>query len=324
MEADNNNLRRALRRCLDHGETERVVDAGWTLWLFWWIHAHLGEGRRLMDETLRAGGLSELSAAKAIAVKGCMAFWQTDYAEGIALLSSALETMRAHDYKSGVALCQLPLGFADAAMGEAEGARGRYEESIRFFKEMGDEWGTVISLNAYAWMSLGGGIDPGPEIFEQAVERGEKLGTQLEYGMALRNLGGYRARKGDMMTAKELLSQALRALWHGSNRGGTTYTIEGIAEVAAEQGAVRVATRLFAAVDAVRAATGSTIIPMFATRFERFVADLRAQLGDEEFEREWAGGRGLGMPAAVELALSWAEGTTPDVPEAPAMRGFES
>ena len=86
LEADNGNLRKALQWAMDHEEGDRVADAGWTIWLFWWINAHLAEARRMMNEVQKISSISELGRAeKAIAVEGCMAFWQTDYRAGLRL-----------------------------------------------------------------------------------------------------------------------------------------------------------------------------------------------------------------------------------------------
>ena len=144
--------------------------------------------------------------------------------------------MREAGDKTGVALCQLPLGFVESAAGSLDAARERFEESISMFKAVEDEWGTVISLNAFCWTAIAAGHDIGDEVFEEAVERAEQLGTDLEYGMALRNFGGRLARTDRLEEAKDLLSRALAILWRGYIRGGSSYTIDAIAEVAADQG----------------------------------------------------------------------------------------
>ncbi|MDQ3940438.1 MAG: DUF4062 domain-containing protein [Actinomycetota bacterium] len=312
LEADDGNLRAALRWCLDHGDTERVAEAGWILWLFWWINAHLAEGRRVMEEAIERDGLSDIGRAKATAVEGVMAFWMGDYTDAIPLLTSAVEMMRDIGFDAGVALCQLPLGFVDSALGDAAAAEARYAESIRLFKEMRDEWGTVLALNAFSWMAIANEVDIGDEVFEEGVERARRLGTELDYGMALRNWGGRRARTGHHAEAKELLGRALEMLWRGYIRGGSSYTIDGLAELAADEGRHVLATRLFAAIDGVRATTGSPIIPMFVPRMTRYLDELRAALGSEAFEREWAFARDLGLDATARAALAWARGEEVD------------
>ncbi|MGH2818544.1 MAG: DUF4062 domain-containing protein [Actinomycetota bacterium] len=324
LETDHDNLRAAMRWCLDNGAAEAVADAGWTLWLFWWLDSHLTEGRVLMSETLDHGDLSGPARAKASAVQGFMAFWQSDYAEGVPLLASALEVFRAEEELAGVALCQLPLGFTEAATGAGEAGLARFEESVRYFKETGDEWGVVISMNALCWTSHAAGMQKGDEVFEEALERAEELGTELDIGMALRNLGCHRSEQGRSAEAKELLARALQTLWRGYVRGGTSYTIDGIAEVAATEGAHSVATRLFAATDGVREATQASIIPMYAPRFRRFLEELRRDMGAAAFDSEWARGRELGLEGAAQLGLAWARRGIEDVPGdevAAALRG---
>jgi predicted ATPase len=315
LETDHDNLRAAIKWCLENDAAEAAAEAGWTLWLFWWLDSHLAEARQLMHEVLEAGGKSELARAKAGAVKGFMAFWQTDYAEGVPLLASALEVFRDHEETSGMALCHLPLGFVEAATGATESARERFRQSIDNFKKAGDEWGVAISMNALCWTSTATGLERDDAIFEEALARAEALGTELDMGMALRNLGIHRGDQGRVAEAKDLLARALQTLWRGYVRGGTSYTVDGIAELAAAEGAHEVATRLLAATDAVREASGAPIIPMFAPRFGRAVDGLREAMGSEPFEAEWARGRTLGLNGAAKVALAWAQGDTKAVPE---------
>jgi hypothetical protein len=69
-----------------------------------------------------------------------------------------------------------------------------------------------------------------------------------------------------------------------------------------------VAARLFAATEGVREGTQSSIIPMYAPRFRRFVDELRRELGATAFDREWKRGRELGLEGAAQLGLAWARG----------------
>jgi predicted ATPase len=314
LETDHDNLRAALRSALDAGATEAVADAGWTIWLFWWLDSHLAEGRQLMTEVLERSDLSDLGRARATAVAGCMAFWQSDYAIALPFLSQALESFRESGELSGVALCQLPLAFADAAVGDARSARERFQESIRYFKDVGDQWGTVLCMNSMCWTSNAVEMYPGDDIYEEAVERAEKLGTRLEIGMALRNLGSHRSDQGRMVEAKDLLRRALETLWRGYVRGGASYTIDAIGELATREGAFALATTLFGAMDGVREVNQAPIIPMLVPRMHGFLDRLRRDLGDEAYERAWAGGRSLGLDEATALALAWARGEISDVP----------
>jgi hypothetical protein len=47
---------------------------------------------------------------------------------------------------------------------------------------------------------------------------------------------------------------------------------------------------------------------MLAPRFWRFVDGLRRDMGDEDLDRYWRLGRGLGLDGAAELDLAWARG----------------
>lgn len=308
LELDHDNLRAAMEWYLENERAEPVADAGWTLWLFWWLDSHLAEARRLMRATLDCADLSPEAKAKASACQGIMAFWQSDFGEGIPLLTSALQTFRNEGEMAGVALCQLPLAFAEAAMGDPESAGVRFKESIEHFVLAGDEWGAATAMNSLCWTSNAIDLGTAGEVYEEALARAEKLGTALDIGMALRNLGQHRTDEGRTEEAKDILARALRTLWRGYIRGGSSYTVEGIAEVAVIEGALDVATRLFSATDAVRTLTKAPMMPMFVPRNRRYLDMARDRLGSDGFDAAWESGRGLGLEAAAKIALEWADG----------------
>lgn len=146
LEADLENCRGMFKWCLRNHRAERVVDAAWGLWVFWWSRVHLAEGRLWMDEVLESGDeLSEQRRARAMAIKGGMALWQGDIGEAVPPVVEAEGRLGAVGDDQGVALCQVVLAFAEAGIGNSSGAIERLRDARQHFRNVGDEFGQMIS-----------------------------------------------------------------------------------------------------------------------------------------------------------------------------------
>ncbi|MGI8588137.1 MAG: ATP-binding protein [Chloroflexia bacterium] len=62
LESEQGNIRAALRWSLDNGETDLAARLGGTLWRFWQMHGHLGEGRRWLTFDPRAADARRYTA----------------------------------------------------------------------------------------------------------------------------------------------------------------------------------------------------------------------------------------------------------------------
>jgi hypothetical protein len=76
--------------------------------------------------------------------------------------------------------------------------------------------------------------------------------------------------------------------------------LEGLAAVATEQGELVWAADLWGAAEALREAIGTPIPPVYRLDYERVVAKVRAQLGNETFAKAWAEGRNMTPEQALQ------------------------
>jgi predicted ATPase/DNA-binding SARP family transcriptional activator/DNA-binding CsgD family transcriptional regulator len=144
---EHDNLRAAMRWLLEAGEPEKVARFGWALWLFWWIRGRFTEGRRWMEEALASGeAMPPRDRAKALFVAGTMATGQTDLPSAEPLIEESIRLFRELGDERGTALAVGSAGIA--AIGEK-----RYEEGIALLEEagslyrkLGDEWGLTAVL----------------------------------------------------------------------------------------------------------------------------------------------------------------------------------
>lgn len=311
LEADLDNTRLALRWALDHGRVDVAAEVGWSLWVFWWVRSHLAEGRRWMEEVLKEpGALQPLARTRASTVLGVMAFWQGDFAEAVPRLSATLEEFRAFEDGTGVALCQLVLGFMEASSSTAADALPRFEEARSLLEASGNQWGEVLALNALGWLVVSTDMEEvSDEVIERGVEMAERLGAPVELAMARGNLGRRRMFREDLENAEPLMREALSALAAESISSGVTYMMDAMAELAVLKGEHAKAARLFGAAEALRDRANFPILPLQKVRWDRWVDRVEREMGASQFERERELGKQMSLRDATALALG--EPTTP-------------
>jgi non-specific serine/threonine protein kinase len=273
------NLRAAQSWALANGRPEIVLRIGTALWLFWSSQGHLSEGRRRLEEALAVSAeLPALLRAHALRAAGNLAFSQFDVDAARAFYDEALLLYRAIDHKDGISSCLNNLANL-ATDYERDYARAcsLYEEAIAL---------------ARARSTL-----------EEAVALAREAGYSV-YGWALAQLGLVATRQGDFAQARTYLHESLlRAQTYGATSGimeGLLY----LGYLAAAEGQKGHAARLLGAVDALRDELGTELTLMEQEDHEAAIAALRAALGNETFETEWAAGRAMTSEAAVDYALA--------------------
>jgi predicted ATPase len=304
LDAELGNVRSTMAHMLRSGEPSGAVSIGWALWHYWWLHEHLDEGRRWMSEAL-THELSDLDRARALAVEGIMAFWQSDYGVCVPAMAEALRVFETAGDNSGVALCELPLGFVESVLGDPQDALGRFDRSREMFDRLGDRWGSAIARIAVCWLWVGSEITISPQAFSEAVDRAEIVGTRAELGMALGNLASRELRAGNLATARSNVVDSLNLLYGTAVRGPSSYGIDVVAEIGLREGDLELAARLFGAADGIRAAIGSPLASMLAERRGRLLKEVSEGLGSRRYEALYSEGQTLSYRDAVTEAIAW-------------------
>ena len=301
LEADHENLRAAFGWALEHDEAEAVAESGWALWIFWWIRSHLDEGLRWMNATLQhAERLSRSARARASAVAGVMHFWRADFGEAIPLIAPVLEEFRELEDKTGIALCQLALGFMEASISEPTTAFARFDEAREIFEEQDDLWGQTLSLNAICWLVLSLDVEDFDEDrFRQAVAFAQRIGVDADLAMALGNLGRRHLFRGEMASAEDLMFQALQIFANNSILSSASYIVDAFAEMAMLTGQNDRAAFLFGGAEALRRCSQFPLLPFLKKRWDDWTDRLKNEMGVEAFEERFEAGLQLTLDDAV-------------------------
>ncbi len=149
LDTEHDNLRAALWWSVIGGEAEYGLRLGGALWRFWWVRGYLSEGRRWLDELLRATAATAQGVVRGRALHGAawLADGQGDIAQARALAAQSLSLFREADDKGGIAHALNLLAIITADQGQYEHAVALAQESLTLFQAIGHKPGAGSALN---------------------------------------------------------------------------------------------------------------------------------------------------------------------------------
>ena len=215
LHADRDNIRAALEYSIAAGDGERALRLAAALWRFWVSDGALREGRDWLARSLATdGGASRAVRAKALHYLGNLAL----------------------------------------DLGDHEGARQPFEESLALRRSLGDRRGTAASLTGLGLaLAERGDHDAARDLHEQSLTLQRELGDRRGEAIALHNLGRVTADAGDLAAARRHHAAALAIQRDLDDRIAVAYSQWRIGEIARRQDRAEEArTLLDAALDAFR------------------------------------------------------------------------
>jgi predicted ATPase/serine/threonine protein kinase len=203
LKAESDNVRAALKWLLENGEADWGVRFGAALFRFWESGEHLAEGRDLLDRLLKLGPTSPSQVrARALFAAGALAGEQSDYV--------------AADK------------FA--------------QESLNISKELGDDRGLAVSLNALAVFARNrGDVGRARALIEESLILWRKTEDQMGLARALSNLANVVKIQGDYATARALFTDCISIFETLGDRSGIAWSFNHLGDIAREQGEVELA-----------------------------------------------------------------------------------
>jgi len=186
---------------------------------FWYARGYMGEGRRRLDDALRAAGpgAPALVRARALQAAGDLAWPQGDYPAATRLLENALRLARAAGAAPEMAAALRSLGVVASLQGDYAGARPRYEESLALWRARGS---ARVLANLATDAAVQGDDARARSLYEEALDLARAAGDTPLLALALYNVGWMALGRGEGARAAALLEEALalfRAL--GRHRG---------------------------------------------------------------------------------------------------------
>jgi predicted ATPase/serine/threonine protein kinase len=304
LEREHDNLRAALARALET-DSERALRLTGALSRFWRTRGYLLEGRRWYDRALSASGAAAPTAARAKALFGAGdLIWRLGELEtAIAFYEESLGIGREVGDARLVADTMSGLGIVKMLTGRPEESRAHLEESIVLARQIGN-----MPLVAKALNNLGeharsvGEFEAARRFYEESLAANASDPDGPLTSIVSYNLGAMAIIAGDYATARGCFRTSLAAARELGFTIGIQAALEGFSMVAAADGDMRQAARLFGATEALGEELGINAEPNDLKIQEPFRAAARAGLGDEAFDAAIREGRALRLEEAIALA----------------------
>lgn len=307
LEREHGNLRSALGWSLaDGGDgAAAALRLGASLWLFWYQHGHLSEGRRWLEDALSAGREASLSLrARALLGAAELARHQHEMERAIELAEEGLAIYRELGEKSGIARALGQLGVMAQFQEKLDRAWDLLEESLKLSREVGDSERTGYALASLGTTAhLREDYDLAKQLYEESLRFSRERGEKGSIATLLMNLGEVAELQGDPSRAASLYRESLSLYHELQIKPAIAYCLENLAELAAKQAHFEHSAQLFAAAEALREAVGAPMESYSRERREQAVATVRGGLASETFDRAWRAGRALRLDAAIACAL---------------------
>jgi non-specific serine/threonine protein kinase len=306
LEREHDNLRSALRWCLDRGAAEEGSRLAGAVWRFWFTRRHLGEGSRWLDECLHVDGAARIrpeTRAKALNGAGNLAHAQGDLERAAALHQESLAVRQALGDAHSIAISLNSLANVAVDRGDYDAARALHEDNLALRRELGDDRGIAIALNNLSVIARDqGDWERAAALSGESAELFDALGDKQGVALAHVTLGAAKYHLGAHAEATALHQQSLAVFSETENRREIAECLEVLAMLATP-GHSSHAARLFAAAEVAFEEIGSSMRPSKNPRYEGYVAEVRGRLGEQRFAAAWAEGRAMRLEDAMTAAL---------------------
>src|SRR5207248_5136026 len=132
LELDRDNLRAALRWCLDRGDAPMGFRLGRAHWILWVSQGALSEGRAWLTQLVALPDAAKAPAMRAVAqsIEATLAWRQGSYARALELQSEALPLLRQSDDPWPLQAALADRGWIALYQGDYRAAQAHFDEEL--------------------------------------------------------------------------------------------------------------------------------------------------------------------------------------------------
>ena len=301
-ELEIDNIRAALRRCLDREDSRPGIDLASSL-IWYWITRATAEGVRWLDELLTREA-EPVAHPWAYFVRGFLAVLQNDPAAARPALERGVTVARAAGQADALSQSLAMASIAATMAGDGASARRLLDEAGAVADGL-DDLGIMLMLGQAR--ALNGLLDGDLAAVRPAAAEGARLsrtaGDLYSLEMMLLNQGFAALIDGDLRESRQRLTEGLRIARQLDDRVAQCHMLGALGCCAAGTREPRLAAQLFGATETLRAEAGATINAAIAPSLARATASVTTALGPSKFGTEFKAGQRLSRDAAARLAL---------------------
>ena len=304
LEADHENLRRALAWWLAQNAVGEALRMCGALWRFWAVRGHYAGGREWIERSLALPGGPDAARALAALGAGNLASEQADYPAAEGWYSESLALMRALGDRSAIAACLSNLGRVAMHREDYAKAEALHAEALALRRADNHKGGIAYTVECQAIVAQHQRFfSRARRLHEEALTIWTEMGHDGGRMWALTNLAAISTEQGDDAQAARQYAEAL-ALCQALQDKHSLYSLIGsFAALAARRGDFQKAATLAGASESLRRRAGLGTHANDAAEFEAALLPARTGLSAPVFAAVWAAGEALTADEAVACAL---------------------
>ncbi len=226
------------------------------------------------------------------------------------LAGETLERARARADQSGMSLAWSILGMAARTRGKLDEATAFFTESdthARLTEHLSIKGMALRNRAELAWIQ--GNLTQAAQLCEEGRLLAQSAGITFVVAAQTTMLGHLARQQGNYALAKTYYREALALYRAFDSPTHRAWCLEGLAATLCAQGCYPPATRLCAAVTALRKQAQTPLLSAEREAFEQTIASTQAALNEAIFQAEWATGSAFTPEEAIDDALG-ASGTS--------------
>ena len=282
----------------------RLADS---LELFWMLRGHSRENWQRVMRLISLTPPHTAARARILVVGGYMAHCLLEHETAVRLADEGLTIWREIGDARQIAVALTRRGVMAIWQGDHVGAAAYLTEARSLFHELGGEQQSGIEHPIAVFLAQavqGQGDHTGAyALYEESLAEARARGDRHAAAYALRHLARLHLGAGDAERAVACLRESLSPLRDLRDRRCTPACLEALAYGVGRRDQWAAATRLFAAAEAMRDATGMPLMRTDRARQESERALLEGHLGRDAFATAWAEGRMMSLEQAIGYAL---------------------
>jgi predicted ATPase/DNA-binding NarL/FixJ family response regulator len=322
LETEHPNLRVALDWFAHRGDVEAGLRLTAALWHFWFVRGHHREGRAWLERVLAEPRRWSPARREVLHGASMLASNQGDDRRATAYAEELLAIAREQDDVEGIARAYFLLSFAATYRGDHARALAFAEEALALSRRHGDpHWVANIVNRLGIECYVQGDYARAEALYDESLDLWRARGDTWRLACVTTNLGVTAQARGQISRAATRYRESLALLRDLGQTWMNQEVLALVADLAAASGDPERAARLIGATDALLKRIGFDLAPFVQTFYERAVARVCRDLGEDRFAAAREEGRRL-TPAqtlaeAEELVAALSDAPVPAYPAPP-------
>lgn len=236
LEMEHDNLRAAMKWCIEQKQIEQALRIPSALAYFWEIHGHDEEGRNWFKQALELEGQSAEKHPYhwATATSGLFSLsWYLPVVDDLKTdMEKTVDIFRARGdtFRLGRALYQY--GLYPMSANDFDTAREVFEESRKAYQSINDQWGVGECLHCRAHIEEDdGNAEKAWDYFAESLKALKPIGDRWSLFHPVGDSGRLAANQGDLEGAKKILLESVQTFEELGNRAWVSNSLRGLSRV---------------------------------------------------------------------------------------------